>query len=69
MAWSTILGWSAICSMSMPCGTARMNSSFAAPTALPKSRMFAPFAMTTPTPRAITLNDRTSTVRRGRAFR
>ena len=30
MACSTTRGWSAICSMSMPCGTAAMNSSVAA---------------------------------------
>jgi hypothetical protein len=43
-------GWSATWSISTPCGTAAMNSAVAALTSLPKARIFAPFAMTTPTP-------------------
>ncbi len=51
-ARSTTAGWSAICVTSMPIGIVARCASSASFTSLPKERMFAPFAMTTPTPRA-----------------
>ena len=63
-ACSTTFGWSAICSTSMPCGTAFMKSAVAASTSLPSSRMLAPLAVTTPMPSAGLPSWRTMKVRR-----
>jgi len=49
-ACSTTFGWSAICSISKPCGTPAMNSAVALRTVSPSSRMLAPLAITTPRP-------------------
>ena len=51
-ACSTTFGWSAICSTSMPCGTAFMKSAVAFSTSLPSSRMLAPLVVTMPMPSA-----------------